>query len=213
MTRDDLYLARCRKVAGDDPPKALVLLWLYLQQQGHLERGLHRQRCEAQAEDVLRALQEGQRPPATHPAALLGAVDRYLALLDAGHEPRVRRLDIAAGKAFFVAPRRPDWTSRLAATQPGHLEFWMHNYHVVPVDHRGITIEIGPPPRRLSQPPKDALLPFVVGGFVDRILPGWNKKSPYSCRQLTDPEARWRSLKGCWPKRRDGEPFWLCSQS
>lgn len=192
--QDELFLRKCRKLAGSEPARALVLLRLYLRRQEAFEEGFSRHRCVAEAARAEAALAAGDAPPAVHPVALLCAVDRYLAAsCDVGHEPLIRRIEAPEG-AFLVVPRAPGWESRLARNQPGHLEFWMRRHQVVPAEIRGITVEVRRPSRDLSQRLEASRLRFATGGFLDSVLPAWNDRSPYSCRELQDPEARWTSV-------------------
>ncbi|HEX7680885.1 MAG TPA: hypothetical protein VF713_22305, partial [Thermoanaerobaculia bacterium] len=95
--------------------------------------------------------------------------------------------------AFWLVPRRRGWTSVIADGKAGHVEFWMRNYQVVPVNHRGIQIGLTPPPKSLSKPRGDTL--FLAGGFTDGVLPKWNDASPYHCLVLKDANRRWQSVE------------------
>ncbi|HYL05787.1 MAG TPA: hypothetical protein VE075_07090, partial [Thermoanaerobaculia bacterium] len=197
--QNQLLLRRCRALAGEEPARALVLLWRHLRQQGNINQGFGRQRCIREAKQAGELLAAGKPPPAVHPVALLRAVDEYLALVDLGQEPRVRQVELPAAPSsetgtFFVVPRPPGWASRLALSQAGHLEFWMRRHQVIPTVFRGISIEIQPLSLDLRTSLAAARMPFTSGGFLDGILPDWNERSPYRCRQLKDPDGRWRSV-------------------
>ena len=200
LLQNELLLRRCRDLAGEDPARALVLLWRHLRQQGAIDQGFSRDRCIREAEQAGELLAMGKTPQAVHPVALLRAVDEHLAMGDLGQEPLVRQVELPAAPpsesgSFFVVPRPQGWASRLALSQPGHLEFWMRRHHVIPTVFRGISIEI----QRLSWDLRKSLaaarMPFAAGGFLDGILPDWSERSPYHCRQLTNPDGRWRSVR------------------
>jgi predicted amidohydrolase len=197
--QDAVLLRKCRNLARDDPARALVLLWCHLRHQGSFERGFSRDLCLLDAKRAGNEFAGGNTAPNVHPVALLRAVDEHLALLDLGHEPFVRRIEVpvppsAERCAFFVVPRPPRWGSRLALGQPGHLEFWMRRHQVVPTDFRGISIEIHRLSHDLLQKLAADRMAYVTGGFSDGILPEWSERSPFHCRQLKDSEARWRSV-------------------
>lgn len=200
MASDDLFPRRVTRLARKDPARAIVQLWLHLGIQGNLEHGFERTACEFQAKQGLRALKNGENLPPMHPAAALRAVDSYLAFLDSGHETRSRRVDEKAPEAdaFWLVPRRASWSSRIADSQAGHIEFWLRHYQVVPVSHRGIRISVTRPPRSLGKPRDDML--FLAGGFIDGVLPQWNDASPYQCLVLTDANVRWQSVEGLLTK-------------
>ncbi len=195
MSSDDLFPRRVTRLAREDPARAIVQLSLHLRIQRNFEQGFERTACESQAEQGLRALKNGDDLPPVHPAAALRAVDSYLAFLDSGHETLTRRVDEKAPEAdaFWLVPRRGGWSSRIADSQAGHIEFWLRHYQVVPVSHRGIQINVTRAPRSLSKPSDDMI--FLAGGFTDGVLPQWNDASPYHCLVLTDANARWQSVE------------------
>ncbi len=82
----------------------------------------------------------------------------------------------------------------MAESQPGHIEFWMRHYQVVPVSHRGIEINLVRPPRSLTKAREN--IGLLAGGFQDDVLPAWNDASPYHCLALTDANERWQSVEG-----------------
>ncbi len=194
---DEVLLRTCRKLASDQPARALVLLWRYLRDHGNFEHGFSRDRCLREAERAQTDLEAGRPLPQAHPAALLRAVDGYLAQLDLGQEPRVRRIDVPGApsrESYFVVSRPRGWRSRLALGQPGHLEYWMRRHQVVPTNHRGISIEIHRPSHDLLDLLAAPQMPFVTGGFRDGVLPDWNEQSPFRCQRLRDPDTRWQSV-------------------
>ncbi len=195
MSSDDLFPRRVTRLAREDPARAIVQLWLHLRHQGNLEQGFERAACKSQAEQGLRTLKNGGDLPPLHPAAALRAVDSYLAFLDSGRETRTRRVDekTPEADAFWLVPRRAGWSSRIANSQAGHVEFWLRHHQVVPVNHRGIRIHLTQPPRSLRKP-RDEML-FLAGGFIDGVLPLWNNASPYHCLVLTNPNERWQSVE------------------
>lgn len=196
MSQDEFLVPRCWRLVRRDPWQALVLLWSQLRQQGNLDEGFERRRCEEQAEAATRALfDEGDELPTVHPAAALRAVDEYLCAQEAANAALARRVELPAGDAFFVVPRRPGWVSDFAAGQAGHLQYWMRRHQVVPRIHRGITVEIWRPADRLLNLLARPRIPFAAGGFLDGVLPAWTESSPYRCHCLTDPARRWTSVE------------------
>jgi predicted amidohydrolase len=123
--------------------------------------------------------------------------------VDLGHAPQVRRVELSPEKgsgAFLVVPRPSGWTSRLAASQPGHVEYWMRHYQVLPTLHRGISVRVSPAPRALEQLLASPPIPFAAGGFLDGVFPDWNDRSPYRCSCLQDPDQRWYSISALLDK-------------
>ena len=196
MSDNEVLLHRCRGLARSKPAEALVLLWQLLRgQHDALEHGFDRDRCTAEAEVALAALHGERLPPKVHPAALLSAVDRYLAALEAGYEPRARRVRLPGGEEFFLVPRRAGWASRFARDQAGQIEYWLRRHQVVPVSHGGIRVEITRPERGVLRGFAGRQLRCVAGGFPDGVKPDWNTSSPFHCQCLRDPDRRWASME------------------
>lgn len=197
MSDNEVLLHRCRHLAASRPAEALVLLWRLLRKlHDAFERDFDRDRCLDQAEKALAALHVERPPPRVHPAALLSAVDRYLAVLDTGQEPRARRVQLADGEQFFLVPRRAGWASRFAMDQAGQIEFWLRRHQVIPVNHGGIHIEITRPERGVLKGLVGGAFRCAAGGFPDEIKPNWSSSSPFYCQCLPEPDRRWASMEG-----------------
>lgn len=196
MSKDKIFVEGCLMQAVAEPARALVRLWLALRQQGTVESGFDPAGCESDARKVVRALESGGPRPVVHPFAALRAVDEYLTRRELGQERRTLEVGPAdeLKDSWFVVPRPEGWVSRLA-TQHGQIEFWLQRHQVVPASHQGITIGILRPPHRLWRLLAAPELPFLVGGFLDGVVPDWENPPPYRCRCLRDPETRWRSVR------------------
>jgi predicted amidohydrolase len=199
MPRNPDFLQSCLALASQEPAKALVLLWLHLQDHANLETGLDRASAEAGTARIFRALHSGGPWPAAHPASMLRAIDTYLEE-EGGYEITPHPMTVSVPRegveaTFRVLRRPPGWTSAMAARQAGQIEYWMRYHQIVPDRHSGIEIVLRTPAGRLA---KRLVLPELraaAGGFLDGVFPDWNDHSPYHCRQLSAPRDRWRSVQ------------------
>lgn len=177
-----------------DPIGALVHMWHVCGQQEIFQCGLDRERCEGDADRFYVALTENAEMPVVAPAAALKALDEYCFDLRAAL-PSDRVPQISVGDppvVYFLLELRSSRGSKYAERRPNFRQYWVRHHQLIPAKHEGVQIDV-----RAVFGKVDLAYPVsaVVGGFEDAVEPRWLNVSGYLCAELTDSEARWRSVQ------------------
>jgi hypothetical protein len=158
---------------------------------------------------VRELLDQGQRPPEEwNDLVRLSALDGFLAEHSGSRSTGVETLlstpvRASDGKLYHLYRRPQGMRKAYVEGKAGHLRNWARHHWVIPEELNGYRVEIRKPSDYLFRKLTDMYrrgerLRVAIGHFEDGVKLVLMKPHPPSWRaeSLTDPEARWQTLKG-----------------